>query len=311
MGTWSAAFYSDDLVLDIRNDYGNLLKIGKEPEAEKLMIEYYYKQLEDNREEASLFWIALAVAEWKKGRLSDKVLKCAIEQLDNGSDLERFRNMKDPNLVHQREKVLAGIRAMLLSPQPSPKKVSIKNGARSPWPEGSFLAYKICLSDDLSNHPLFGKYALIRIAKIDRDPISRIIPSAAYDEELYLSLYGWIGDSIPEPSVIQQLKPIPFYVRQPLGLVDGIRKASMLCSQKNSTETIWQCPDDKFEEYCVYMSHYNFREMRKAATLIPCDTAMVMEKLPSAYTQITTCTIVNPNVLEHRMVHLLLPFYTQ
>ena len=308
MGVWSPAFYSDDLTLDIRGDYGRLLQIGREADAEKLIIEYYYKRLKDSREELSLFWIALAVSEWKRGRLSDMVLKRAVEELDSGVDLERFRDPRRPNLVLQRKKVLDGIRKMILSPQPSPKKASIKKGTHSPWPEGSLLAYKICLSDDLLSHPLFGKYALIRVAKVERDPISKILPSEAYNENLYLSLYGWIGDSIPEPSIMQELSLIPFYTRKTTSLVDRIRWEGIKGSEKDSAGALRGNIPNQFEEYCTIITYYDYREMQKAITPVISNPIVTEETIPAIYTQITTCTIVSPNIFEHRLVDLLMPF---
>ena len=73
MGTWGTGLYQDDTTCDIKEEYLNLLKIGKEPkEAMEEMIINWEECIEDV-EEGPLFWFALAETQWKYGLLDEKV----------------------------------------------------------------------------------------------------------------------------------------------------------------------------------------------------------------------------------------------
>lgn len=63
-------------------------------------------------------------------------------------------------------KVLKNLQEMLLSPQPMEAKVSKRRNNHCPWPVGSLLAYNIISNGELKNHPLYNKYALLRVVKI-------------------------------------------------------------------------------------------------------------------------------------------------
>ncbi|UKI12667.1 MAG: hypothetical protein L6V84_08405 [Oscillospiraceae bacterium] len=91
MSAWGTAIFSDDLAMDIRRDYGILLATGKEnSEAEDMLIKYYSSILNSHGPDEEVFWYALALSEWKKGRLSDFVKAKALRALDAGKDLERW-----------------------------------------------------------------------------------------------------------------------------------------------------------------------------------------------------------------------------
>ena len=93
MGAWGPSIFSDDLAADIRREYNILLSVGKtSEEAEKMLIDYYSSLLNCNDPDEDVFWFALALCEWKKGRLSITVREKALNALDSGRDLERRNN---------------------------------------------------------------------------------------------------------------------------------------------------------------------------------------------------------------------------
>lgn len=63
-------------------------------------------------------WLALAFCEWKKGRLSERVKKRAIEIIDSGEDLQHWKESSAPKECRQREKELQKLKARLESPMP-------------------------------------------------------------------------------------------------------------------------------------------------------------------------------------------------
>ncbi len=78
MGAWGVAIFSDDLAADIRDDFRELIGDGLTPsEATDRLMEEYRSALDDSHE-LPVFWIALAVAQWKLGdwKLAPKKWRC-------------------------------------------------------------------------------------------------------------------------------------------------------------------------------------------------------------------------------------------
>lgn len=121
MGAWGTGLYQDDTTCDVKEDYINLLKIGTEPkDAMKEMIENWKDCIEDV-EEGPLFWFALADTQWKYGLLDEKVKKIALQYIEAGTDLERWK--EDKKLYEKREIVLEKLKEKLNSEQPQGKKI--------------------------------------------------------------------------------------------------------------------------------------------------------------------------------------------
>jgi hypothetical protein len=91
MGAWGPAIFSDDIAQDIRTEYKYLLMYRSDEESEQKIFDEFYSDL-TNSDEESVFWFALALCEWKYGRLTDKVKNKALEFISNGEDLERWRD---------------------------------------------------------------------------------------------------------------------------------------------------------------------------------------------------------------------------
>lgn len=225
MGAWGTAIFSDDLAGDIRGEYNALLSIGKgDEEAERLIFDYYADVLRGGDEEESVFWFALALAEWNKGRLSEYVKGKALAILDNGGDLERWNVPGKEKAYEKRKKVIADLKDKLNSPLPDRKKmrVSVKH---CPWREGSLLAYHIVHNEErVKDDPYFGKYVLLRVIQIIKYPVSRIVPEERYDEGMLVGMYKWVGDEIPDPSIAEQLEfvPIADYTIKPKGDIQNM-----------------------------------------------------------------------------------------
>lgn len=82
MGAWGTEIFSDDLAQDIRGEYNVLLSVGKsDSDAEKMLINYYSNILNCSNPDEDVFWFALALSEWKKGRLSETVKEKALSAL--------------------------------------------------------------------------------------------------------------------------------------------------------------------------------------------------------------------------------------
>lgn len=82
--------FSDEYAAIVRDEYRTLIGFGfPDEEAERLVINYFIDG--DNKTEtAATFWLALSLAQWNVGRLSDHVKERAIDVIDSGFDLIKW-----------------------------------------------------------------------------------------------------------------------------------------------------------------------------------------------------------------------------
>ncbi len=141
MGTWGPGIFSNDTAGDVRDGFRELVGAGASPDeaTERLLEAYGYTfDVDANDTDARVAWIALAVTQWKTGRLLDSVRDKAVECIDAGADLELW---EDPKGRKQREAALRKARADLLSPQRPPTRISRQVGNHSPFSPGDVVRY--------------------------------------------------------------------------------------------------------------------------------------------------------------------------
>jgi len=220
MGAWGTAIFSDDLAEDVRSEYTALLSIGKSnEEAEHLLFSYYSEILNKGDEDEPTFWFALALSEWNKGRLSESVKTKALEFLDKGGDLERWNTPGNEKNYKERLQVIQDFQKTIVSKQPAEKIIKKMTVHHCPWRVGDLLSYRIVTNKDIENGSfsnMWRKYALLRVIQIDKHPVSKLAPTEMYDETMLVGLYGWTGDTIPEPSIVENLEYIPIEDYMPL-----------------------------------------------------------------------------------------------
>lgn len=255
MGVWGTAIFSDDLAADIRGEYNALLSIGKEnDEAERLLFDHYCEIIQGDDEEEPVFWMALALAEWNKGRLSPFVKQKALNILDNGGDLERWNEPGNEKNYQKRQTVIRDLRNKLLSEMP-PKKRMKASVRHCPWKVGSLLAYRIIAHDEkLKEDQYFGKYVLLRVVKLVKHPISTIVPEEVYNETMLVGLYNWVGSEIPEPQIVEQLEYIPILDNSKViaglfaGRIDTCAQLNWMPIHGKKGEIVFLGRDESFEE---------------------------------------------------------------
>jgi len=183
MGTWGTGLYSDDLAADLRDDFRGYIGEGLSPTAavDRLMSEYA-SSLGDSHEEP-VFWLALADAGWKLGRLDERVRQNALRIIDNGRDLARWESARDRQ---KRGQVLAKLRGQLLAAPPAPKRLAKLVRSATEWTVGEVIAF--LLSSD--------RWALMRVIGFHEDKGGR----AAVCE-----LLDWTGETIPSAEEITRL----------------------------------------------------------------------------------------------------------
>lgn len=135
MGTWGPGVFSSDAGLDVRNDFRELIGAGcGVDEATARVVELHAL---NDQPESRTGWIALAVTQWKTGRLLDWVRDRAIGAIDAGPG----DWADDAKNGRRRGVVLEKTRAQLLSPQRAPTRVRPLRHEQTPFQPGDVLRY--------------------------------------------------------------------------------------------------------------------------------------------------------------------------
>jgi len=142
VGAWGTAIFSDDLAADIREDWRDYIGDGLSPEEATQQILADYDDAVQDQDESGVVWLALAVSQWRTGRIVQPVLARAIEVIDDGSDLGRWESDQQPKLREARARVLAKTKAQLLSQPPGPKRIPRRRRSETPFGPGDVLSYR-------------------------------------------------------------------------------------------------------------------------------------------------------------------------
>ena len=204
MGAWGTAIFSDDLACDVRDDYiKNLIKGKLNEEATQLTIDAYNAYNLDE-EEISVFWIALALTQWGKGRLTEEVKDKAIEYIDSGFDLIRWKEGSKKS-YEKRIIVLEKAREKIISPMPRAKKIPVPSWMHSDtWSVGDLLLYKIT-SEKIEDESFLGKYIVLRVAD------NYYYEIGERNIALY-AVYAWSGENEPSQEVLTEIIKRPFII---------------------------------------------------------------------------------------------------
>jgi hypothetical protein len=155
MGAWGTALFSDDTASDVREDFRTLIGDGLTAEQATAALLDEWGSSVDDRDEGPSFWLALASTQWSLGRLLPHVRAKALEIIDSGADLARWK--EDTVALAKRRIVLERLRAQLESPMPAPKKVSRRFRNTNDWAVGSVHGYRLksqqwCLFRVIGHH---------------------------------------------------------------------------------------------------------------------------------------------------------------
>lgn len=124
MGAWGTAIFSDDTAQDVRDEWREAVLDGlSAEEATARLVKSFDDYLGDDEDTDTLFWLALAAAQFETGRLLAEVRDRALAMIEGGGDVARWREDGDEVLARQRERVLERLAAKLRGPQPKPKRL--------------------------------------------------------------------------------------------------------------------------------------------------------------------------------------------
>lgn len=157
MGAWGPGIYQDDVALDIKDEYIELLKKGKTTEeAFKELINNNADYLED--EDAVPMLLALADTQWKYGRLNDMVKSDALNIINSGAGLVAWKY--DKKLLKRRTEILEKLKEKLESPQPEEKKVSVRKFFDCGWKKNDVFAYQL-KSEYAKKYGLYDRWLIL------------------------------------------------------------------------------------------------------------------------------------------------------
>jgi hypothetical protein len=135
MGAWGPGLFSDDRACDVRDEFRDLIGEGLTAEEATERILASYPSMAEDPDNGSVVLIALAVTQWKTGRLLDTIRDQAVAAIDAGADLDRWDD--DP----AKHRALAKAREQLLSPQRSPVRITRRRKSTTPFEAGDVLPY--------------------------------------------------------------------------------------------------------------------------------------------------------------------------
>lgn len=176
MGVWGTAIFSSDDASDLRDEYRSLIGDGVSgPDATDKLIAEWRSTLEGDPHSASTFWLALAVTQWKCGRLEERTQRAAIQAIDDGSALAAWKGSRDET---KRAAVLQTTRKLLNTPPPPPRRISKTFRASCDWRPGDLIAYRL----------LSGSFIVFQMIEPHTDK-GGVAPIC--------EIFDWIGSSLP------------------------------------------------------------------------------------------------------------------
>ena len=183
MGTWGVAVFSDDLAADVRDEFRDLIGEGLSSTlAVEKLLAMYASSLNDD-DVSSVFWISLALSQWRLGRLEERTKHEALRAIESGQDLNRWETPRDRK---KRAAVLEKLHTRLLSTEPPPKRVPRKINAANVWQVGEVVGLRLQSEN----------WTLIRVIGHHTDKGGRFA---------VCELLDWIGKELPPENAVSKL----------------------------------------------------------------------------------------------------------
>jgi hypothetical protein len=186
MGVWGPGVFADDLACEVREQYRALLGDGYEgAAATDALVETFQEVLHHDEYSAAVFWLGLAVVQWRSGRLEDRIKVRALEAIEGGAALRPFQ--EEPALLRARRKELSKVVALLNSPQRNPSRVRKRFQNSCDWEPGDLIAFRL----------RSGRNVIFRVIGhwTDTGGTSPVV-----------EVLDWCGLDIPEAAALQNLE---------------------------------------------------------------------------------------------------------
>ncbi len=201
MGIWGPGIFQNDIAEDVRDEYLAQLKSGKtNREVTAALMAEYQTDGEESAYDNLEFLLALAMVQWKYGRLMPEVKAAAMELLRTDEHLEEWT--KESRTVYRKRcEVIRQFRETMDSPMPPEKPVRIRKPFVCPWQVGDVFAMPV--QDAVPHSPeTQGKYIVFQ--KI------RSMDNGEGDEIPVLHVAKALFDHLPAVEEFRQCKLQPF-----------------------------------------------------------------------------------------------------
>src|ERR1700749_3524062 len=133
MGSWGTGITANDTVSDVRDFMLDRLKEGASlADASSRTIDHF-RDLEDDIDDAPLLWQAIALVQWKYGKLDDAVLVRVRHDIESERGLDNWRD--DPKDFTRRKAALDKFLSKLQVANPKPAKPPKTIFRRAPFEE--------------------------------------------------------------------------------------------------------------------------------------------------------------------------------
>lgn len=142
MASWGTGLYQDDVAEDVKNDYLKLLTEGRNNEEVYDIMLSQYEEIIKDKEDQSVFWLALADTMWNFGKLTEEVKRKALYYIENGQDVEKWK-AEDENNERERQIVLEKLKEKLKSPMPAERNIQKKRKFKNKWELGDMYLVPI------------------------------------------------------------------------------------------------------------------------------------------------------------------------
>ena len=124
MGAWSTRIFDDDGAADILAEYKILLGYGVSPEEAYEKIYDYFAKDFIGQDDEDVFWLGIALFQWKNGILLDEVKENALKCIEAEEYLERWKDSGE-KVYQKRKETLNTFKDKLLNEvNPTKKKFS-------------------------------------------------------------------------------------------------------------------------------------------------------------------------------------------
>lgn len=204
MGAWGVGIFSDDLAVDVRDEWRDALAADPETDqrqlTESIVADHQLTWSGDAEDEEITAWLALALAQHETGRLEDRVRDRALGIIDAGADVDAWD--EDGGQGAQRRRVLERLAGKLRGPQPEPKRIRGRRGGPEPGVEVGDVVRVF--------NPARTRSALWAVVDITED-------QKGFRDPVVLALY-WDGDQVPSA---EQLAALPYLSRLDLSSFEG------------------------------------------------------------------------------------------
>lgn len=147
MSADGTGLFDDDTAHDVREQFTRMLAETRDAAAATLNLLAAWQDSLKQSDEAPVFWLALAATQWRYGCLQPRVFENALEVIESGSDLARWRGSPHEQ---RRAATLRRLSSQLSRPQPEPRfpkrrKVHVPPRSVAKSPDGYCEAQSVSL----------------------------------------------------------------------------------------------------------------------------------------------------------------------